>query len=230
MTRVVGGRLKASGLNGANGRVAEAVSEIAGDAQYLDGAGGRDAKTNRDDAFNMKLDGLRGVLWLGFKENLGSALRGGGRGSGRLRHRRGRVLAEIDGAGDTARSFIGPVPPVTPSLTPATAAAALSWPFMFWLVAEPEPRLTMVACAPAPLLEAGMPDIPLLPRLMAVVEGDSRLRWGWSSTKRDGRWMRSIIRNRSGHRLGQVDNLTEPAAAERASAAREERPASAEPS
>src|ERR1700709_1555919 len=44
-------------------------------------------------------------------------------------------------------------------------------PFMFCPVGEPEPRLTTADGAPAPLLEAGMPDIPLLPRLMAVVEG-----------------------------------------------------------
>src|SRR5258706_12347351 len=51
----------------------------------------------------MKLDGLRGVLWLGFKENLGSALRGCGRGSDRLRHGRRSVLSEVDRAGDLAR-------------------------------------------------------------------------------------------------------------------------------
>src|SRR6201985_218963 len=51
---------------------------------------------------------------------------------------------------------------------PATATGPVA--FMFWLPGEPEPRLTTVDGAPAPLLEAGMPDIPLLPRLMAVGE------------------------------------------------------------
>src|SRR5271168_5488343 len=55
-------------------------------------------------------------------------------------------------------AFIGPVPPVTPSLTPTTAPEALSLPFMFWLPAEPEPRLTTCDCAPMPLFEAGIPD------------------------------------------------------------------------
>jgi hypothetical protein len=50
---------------------------------------------------------------------------------------------------------------------PATATAPVA--FMFVLVGEPEPRLTTVA--PAPLFDAGMPDIPLLPRLIEVVEG-----------------------------------------------------------
>src|SRR5580704_5980541 len=65
--------------------------------------------------------------------------------------------------------FRGPVPPTTPCGMPATATAPVA--FMFCPVGEPEPRLTTVDAAPAPLLEAGMPDIPLLPRLMAVGEG-----------------------------------------------------------
>src|SRR5271155_4643686 len=68
-------------------------------------------------------------------------------------------------------AFIGPVPPVTPSLTPLTALAALSLPFMFELEGEPEPRLTFVAAAPMPVFEAGIPASPLLPRLMALVAG-----------------------------------------------------------
>src|SRR5258708_5879732 len=63
----------------------------------------------------------------------------------------------------------GPVPLLTPSLTPLTALAALSRPAMFW--PRPEPRLTAVAAGPAPLLEAGIPAKPLLPRLMALVAG-----------------------------------------------------------
>src|SRR5271154_6999294 len=65
--------------------------------------------------------------------------------------------------------FSGPVPPVTPCGMPATATGPLA--FMFCPVGEPEPRLTTVDWAPAPLLDAGMPDIPLLPRLMAVADG-----------------------------------------------------------
>src|SRR6202789_352347 len=68
-------------------------------------------------------------------------------------------------------AFIGPVPPVTPSFTPLTAAEALSLPFMFWLPAEPEPRLTTFEGAPAPIFDAGMPAIPLLPRLIDEVAG-----------------------------------------------------------
>src|ERR1700729_2916828 len=60
----------------------------------------------------------------------------------------------------------GPVPPVTPSLTPWTALAVEA---MFWLVGAPEPRLIFVA--PAPVLEAGIPAMPRLPRLMALAAG-----------------------------------------------------------
>ena len=80
ITRIVGGRFKSSGLNGMDGRIAETVAEIADNAQYLDGPGGRDPDPDRDVAFNTKLLGLRGVLWLGFEENLGPALRGRHRG------------------------------------------------------------------------------------------------------------------------------------------------------
>src|ERR1700733_275075 len=68
-------------------------------------------------------------------------------------------------------AFIGPVPPVTPSLTPTTPDEALLLPFMFWLPAEPEPRLTTLEAGPVPLLEAGMPAMPLLPRSTAAVAG-----------------------------------------------------------
>src|SRR5260370_278243 len=88
ITRIVGSRFEASGLDRTDSRIAETVTEVAGDTQSLDGTSGRDAKTNRDDSFNMKLLGLRGVLWLGFKDNLGSALRGCGRGTCGLWQRR----------------------------------------------------------------------------------------------------------------------------------------------
>src|SRR5216683_3722836 len=81
-TRIVGGRLKASGLYGADGRVTEAMTEIAGDAKDLDRARRGDANPDGDIAFDMKLLGLRGVLWLGFKDHLGSALRRRTRRSG----------------------------------------------------------------------------------------------------------------------------------------------------
>src|SRR5438445_6383379 len=100
MTRIVGGRGKASGLNSADGRVTEAMTEITGDAQYLNGARRGDANSDRDIAFDMKLFGLRGVLWLGFKENLGCALGCRRAWSDWLRHRRGSVLSEVDRTGD----------------------------------------------------------------------------------------------------------------------------------
>src|SRR5258705_8581901 len=104
MTRIVGGRGKASGLNSADGRVTEAMTEITGDAQYLDGPRGRDTNSDRDTAFDMKLFGLRGVLWLGFKENLGCALGCRRGGSHWLRHRRRSVLSEVDRTGNLAHS------------------------------------------------------------------------------------------------------------------------------
>src|SRR5271163_532788 len=81
----------------------------------------------------------------------------------------GVFCPRLTGPATRPGAFIGPVPPVTPSLTPAMATGPL--PFMFCPVGEPEPSLTTVDAAPAPLLAGGMPDIPLLPRLMAVVEG-----------------------------------------------------------
>src|SRR5260370_29354737 len=92
MTRIVGGRGKASGLDSADGRVTEAMTEITGDAQYLDGPRRRDTNPDRDIAFDMKLFGLRGVLWLGFEENLGCALGCRRRRSYRLWHRRRKFL------------------------------------------------------------------------------------------------------------------------------------------
>jgi hypothetical protein len=44
ITRIVGGRFKTSGLDGADGGIAETVTKIAGDAQYLDGPRRRDTK------------------------------------------------------------------------------------------------------------------------------------------------------------------------------------------
>src|SRR3982074_3433795 len=80
------------------------MTEIAGNSQYLDGARRRDANSHRDIAFDVKLFGLRRVLWLGFKDHLGSAL-GGCRGRANwLRHRRRSGLSEIDGAGNAAWS------------------------------------------------------------------------------------------------------------------------------
>src|ERR1700719_3359560 len=87
VTRIVGGRLKASGLNSTDCGVAEAMTEITRDAQDLDRPRRRDANPDRDIAFDMKLFGLRGVLWLGFKEYLGSALGRRSCRSGWLRHR-----------------------------------------------------------------------------------------------------------------------------------------------
>src|SRR5271170_5826825 len=81
----------------------------------------------------------------------------------------GVFCPRLTGPATRPGALIGPVPPGTPCGMPATATAPVA--FMFWLVAEPEPRLTTVDAAPAPLLEAGMPDIPLLPRLIEVVEG-----------------------------------------------------------
>src|SRR5438309_9240237 len=78
------------------------MTEIAGDAQDLNRPGRRDTNSDRDIAFNMKLLGLCGVLRLGFKEHLGSALRCRRTGSCWLRHWRRRVLSQVDGAGDLA--------------------------------------------------------------------------------------------------------------------------------
>jgi len=72
ITGCIGCRLETSGLNGMNCGVAKAVAKVASDPENLDDTGGRDAKTNRDGAFDMKLDGLRGVLWTGFKQNFGA--------------------------------------------------------------------------------------------------------------------------------------------------------------
>src|ERR1700761_8022874 len=67
----VGCRLEACRLNSANGGIAETVSEIAGDAEHLDGAGGRDPETNRDGPFDVQLQSFSGVLRLGLEEDLG---------------------------------------------------------------------------------------------------------------------------------------------------------------
>src|ERR1700678_2279820 len=83
----------------------------------------------------------------------------------------GVFCPRLTGPATRPGAFIGPVPPVTPSFTPFIAPEALSLPFMFWLPAEPEPRLTTFEAAPMPLFDAGMPAIPLLPRLIDVVEG-----------------------------------------------------------
>jgi len=72
ITGCIGGRLETSSLNSMNCGVAKTVTKIASDAENLYDTGGRDAKTNRDGAFDMKLDGLRGVLWTGFKQNFGA--------------------------------------------------------------------------------------------------------------------------------------------------------------
>ncbi len=58
---------------------------------------------------------------------------------------------------------------------------------MFWLVGEPEPRLIFVA--PAPVLEAGIPAMPRLPRLMALVAGRLETAMGlvcWPSATAEG--------------------------------------------
>src|SRR5215469_8478377 len=67
----VGCRLEARRLNGTDGRLTEAMPEIAHDAEHLDGAGGRDAETNRDGPFDVQLQGFRGVLRLGLVKDLG---------------------------------------------------------------------------------------------------------------------------------------------------------------
>src|ERR1700728_3272718 len=115
---------------------------------------------------------------LGLKRTLGPLLTGTEVGPAGFGIGGGAFCPRLTGPATRPGAFIGPVPPVTPSFTPTTPAAALLRPFMFWLLAEPEPRLTTDACAPAPLLEAGMPDIPLLPRLMAVGEGRSETAMG----------------------------------------------------
>src|ERR1019366_7520036 len=85
--------------------------------------------------------------------------------------------------------FIGPVPPATPSFTPLTAFAALSRPFMFWLVAEPEPRRTTVEAGPAPVFEDCIPGMPRCPRLIALVACRLKTAIGlflWPSATADG--------------------------------------------
>src|SRR3984885_5038343 len=81
----------------------------------------------------------------------------------------GVACPRLTGPATRPTALFGPVPPATPCGMPATATGPL--PFMFWPVGEPEPRLTTVDGAPAPLLDAGMPAIPLLPRLMEVGDG-----------------------------------------------------------
>jgi hypothetical protein len=94
-------------LNGTNGGVAKAMAEVADDAEDLNGAGRGDAQAHGDGAFNMKLDGLRGVLWAGFEENFGGGTSCGSRRGYRLGHGRRSYLAEIDCAGRTSWSVHG---------------------------------------------------------------------------------------------------------------------------
>ena len=58
---------------------------------------------------------------------------------------------------------MGPVP--LPSFTPLTVPAALSRPFIFCELGDPDPRLTDVAWGPLPELDAFMPGMPATPRL-----------------------------------------------------------------
>src|SRR5580698_2036011 len=61
--------LKTCCLYCADGRVAKAVAEIAGDAEHLDNSRGGDTEANRDGAFDVELDGFSGVLWTRLEEN-----------------------------------------------------------------------------------------------------------------------------------------------------------------
>ena len=101
MTGCISCWLKACGLYGADGRVAEAVAEIAGDAEDLDGSGSGDAEANGDSALDMELDGFSGVLGTRLEENFRRGFGDGGRAGG-LGHGRRSVLAEIDGACDSS--------------------------------------------------------------------------------------------------------------------------------
>src|SRR5580704_10932043 len=103
ITGCVGGRFEASRLYSSDGGVAETVAEVAGDTQDLNSTGGRNTETDRDGAFDMKLDGLRGVLWTGFKENLGCGTGCDGRWACWLRHWWRSVLTEVDRTSNTTR-------------------------------------------------------------------------------------------------------------------------------
>src|SRR5277367_1620010 len=94
--RIVGGGLKASGLNRTDGRITEPMAQVADHSQDLNGARRSDSNLDRDVAFNMKLFGLGGVLWLGFEENLGSALCRGRGWACRLWHGWRSVLSEVN--------------------------------------------------------------------------------------------------------------------------------------
>src|ERR1700733_1091622 len=101
ITGCVGGRFEASRLYSSNGGGSETVAEAAGDTQDLNSTGGRDTKTDGDGAFNMKLDGLRGVLWTGFKQDLGCGTGCDRRWACRLRHRWRSVLTKVDRTSNT---------------------------------------------------------------------------------------------------------------------------------
>ncbi len=78
------------------------MAEVAGDAQDLYGSSGGDAKTNRDGAFDVELDGLGSVLGARLEENFGRGLGDGAAGPAGLGMGGGVVLAEIDGTSDAS--------------------------------------------------------------------------------------------------------------------------------
>src|SRR3984885_3195468 len=107
ITGCVGGRFEASRLYSSNGGVSETVAEVAGDTQDLNSTGGRDTKTDGDGAFNMNLDGLRGVLWTGFKEDIGRGTGCDRRWACRLRHRGRSDLTKDDRTSNPTRRSHG---------------------------------------------------------------------------------------------------------------------------
>src|SRR5258708_11812688 len=206
VTRIVGGRGEARGLNGTDGRVAEAVAEVTGDGQYLDGPGRRDANSDRDIAFDVKLLGLYGVLGLGFKENLGCALGCRSGGSGWLRHRRRSVLSEVDRAGYLARSV---------HRAGASGDTVRDARDGYWTVAF---HVLSGGRAGTKIDNGGDGSGAVIGgrhtghSLVAKVDGGRRGLVGncdgvRRGTKRDGGRMRRVVRYRRGHRLGETDHL-----------------------
>src|SRR5690242_5697736 len=58
----IGGWSKTGSLNGVDGGLPKAVAEVTGDAKHLHGAGGRDAKANRDGSLDVRCESIGGVL------------------------------------------------------------------------------------------------------------------------------------------------------------------------
>src|SRR5260370_36732393 len=182
------------------------MTEIAGDAQYLDRPGRRDTNSDRDITFDMKLFGLRGVLWLGFKENLGRALGCRGGGSDWLRHRRRSVLSEVDRAGDLARR----VERAGASGDTMRNARDGYWASGFHILPGGRSGTKIDNggwCSGAVIggRHAGH-------SLVAKIDGSRRGLIGncdrvCRGTERDGCRLRRVVRYRRRHRLGETDNL-----------------------